>query len=412
MKEFINKNDLINKFISVLIAVILWAIVMDIKNPTISASFNDIIVSYTSQNIISQNNNLVVISQQFPLVDIRLKGARDEIAQLSDANIIITSDLASIKEAGEYEVEYTIKLPFSEIEVINKYPQKLSVTIDEIQTKDIPVKVELVGTPQFNYFYDEIEAVEYISVTGPSGELSKISYAYTEIDTIGASKDIAGQYSIKLVDIFGEDVISNTITQSMTFIDVYSSVLKNKKVELVVDLVFGDKVREKSIAGYKTNPEYIYIYGLPENVENIKSVNLGEIDIDETQYGKSKFEFELPEIENIQYKSDTIDSVTATVLFTDYIEKMFLVTNLVYDETKLKPLTSSISISMFGKESDLDFLTANDIILTIQSDRIKIDDDGNFVKGVYEVPVQISYAENINFDIDVFESYAILVEVK
>lgn len=424
MSEFIKKHDIINKFIAISVAIILWAVVMNIKNPVMTKSYNDILVDFTSLSLIEDTYGLVIISDQFPTVDVKLKGNRDDFVQTDVTNIIVSADLSHIKEAGEYTIDYNVKTPYSNMEVTSKYPEYLTVIMDVMQIREIPVEVELVGTPANYYSYNEIQSVSTITVSGPSNELAKIDKAYTTIDVTDSSSTISGTYDVILLDAYGAEINSANITQSAKTIEVTLPVLHTVSVPLYVDLVYGDIVNPKRIEGYTLETTHVSIIGEPEYVNAITSINLGEIQIDDTQYGKDEFIFGLPYIANVSYVNGTSTSVAVNIEFSDYTSGNFDIENFEYDEELFQDnmvfVNDFLEVRISGSDADLASLEKDDLTVEIFIERELIevlDEEGNIIDeyyevlepGIYEFPVIVKVVTLAELDIE--QEYTIFIEV-
>lgn len=423
MQEFIKKYDLINKFIALFIATVLWSVVVNIKNPIITKSYNDILVEFTSLSLIEDTYDLVIVSTEFPTVDVKLKGSRDDFVQTTVANIIVTADLSHISTPGEYQIDYNVKTPYSDMEVTGKYPEVLTVIFDVMEVKQIPVNVELTGTPASSYSFDEINAVSTITISGPSNELAKVSTAYANVDVSNASETVTGTYDVVLLDEYGEIITSENISQSRKTIDVELPILQTVSVPLAVDLVYGDVVNPKRIEGYDIETPYVAIIGEPEEVSKVRVINIGEIEVDDTQYGKSEFIFALPTLENVSYTSSTPTSVIVSINFTDYTTGTFNVRNFEYDkdlfEDNMLILNDEVEVTISGSNAELQTLEADDFSMEVIVEREIIetqDEDGNDV--ITYVPLEVGFYNCVailkiesQYDFDVYEEYTVIIEV-
>lgn len=404
---FIKKYDVINKFIAVFIAVILWATVTNIKNPIITYAFQDLIVDLTSTGLIFENNNLIVVSDEFPQVDIKLRGSRDEIANLSSSNVKVSADLSSINEAGQYQISYVVKLPYSTVEVIEKYPEKITVIVDELQIKQIPVQIELVGTPLEDYIYDDIIHKEDITISGPKNEIEKIDYAKIEVDVDKKNIDILGEYDVSLINSIGEVVESEKITQNYKFLDVQLSVSKVKTIPLDIDLEYGEIVSYKKIENYTLDKNQVTIVGDPDTVDRYKNLYIGKINVDDTIDGTNMFTFDLPSLEGIKYLNLENLQVKATISFTDYTTKEFTVSKFSINEEELENtliLTENIVVQISGSEKELLELKSSDIIIE-PSVNIK-----DLEVGTHEIDCVVKVYNDNDFDFN--QNYKMIVEVR
>lgn len=404
MKDFFVKHDLLNKLLAVSVAVVMWAIVTNIKNPIEQVWHNDLVAEFSSINFIEDTYNLVIISDEFPKVNIKVKGTSDDLLRVTPSNIKVSADLSGITKAGSYQIDYSIKLPFSGIEVVNKYPDKLSITVDEISVKQVPLEVEFVGTAEKGYSYNLPKIDSEIKVSGPLTELNKISRAVVYIDIDNKSDDISKSFEILLKDASDKKVSSDEITQSEKEVDIAIIALKTKEVPLEVELNFGTTVKEKSINGYKVEPETIQITGRSSVVDAINSINLGTINVDDSFESESII-FALPKNDNITYGFN--DAVKTSLIKTDYTNQKYDVTNFEIDDEIIERIeikTDVINVELFAFVADLGSIDADDIkiIPNINLDVLPV--------GIHEVETTVVI--NSEKDFDIYDSYKMKVEVK
>ncbi|NLM73868.1 MAG: hypothetical protein GX184_07595 [Clostridiaceae bacterium] len=187
------KKDSVIKIISVLIAVFIWFLVLEIENP-----YEERTLSIPLQNNIEmlRVNNLQITGNQLPTtVDVKIKGRRYNVSSVSVNDFRAFIDLSEITTAGSSVIkidipEYTGK---EDILITSINPSSVKLDFERIVGKQYPVNVEFKGKLPAGY--------ELVNLTVDPGNMileeleSSISrvdkvVAYINLDEIGDNTEI------------------------------------------------------------------------------------------------------------------------------------------------------------------------------------------------------------------------------
>lgn len=436
MKNLISKYDIITRLIALLVAIILWIWVMDVKNPIRTVAFSNVEVNFVGENTMTSNNDLILISEESPKIKIEFKGPNDVITRMSFDSINVEVNLGNITKSGEYTLEYAISVPYTDVEVSYIEPSRLAVVVDDIITKEIPIKINTIGSTATSYMFTDLEIDDILTVTGPSNEINNISSAYVEIDVTDTNQNILGIYEIMMIDKSGEVINSPNIIKDQTSITVNKQIKKLKEVPVLVDLIFGELVSEKTIESFKLSKSKIALIGTPNQIDRIEEINIGSIYIDEVTQDNTVFTFEAPENYGVEYLGNPEPTFQVEFTLTDYTYNTFEVKNIQNKGTqnaefsyqlikkyqdiannleendlsgdyKTSPSisyeTKTLSINIYGKEKELSTILANDIIVEPNYEGIILQE------GLNEVPCKITIMST--YDFEILNQYTMIVEV-
>ena len=94
------KKSLMNKFtlkiLSLLIAILIWLLVMNIENPSITQTYTDIPVTFVNESYIESMNNIALMVDGKDSVNVRIRAVSDTIKKLNKENITAVADLTQI----------------------------------------------------------------------------------------------------------------------------------------------------------------------------------------------------------------------------------------------------------------------------------------------------------------------------
>src|SRR3989338_4774748 len=201
-------ENLASKLISLLLAIGFWFYVVGEESIEITKTI-PLEVRTPSEKI-----SLVKSSTSF--LEATFKMPRHLLSVISSEDIKANHDVASVQKAGDYTFNVSEKdfsLPSPEIRVTKIFPSSVTVTLDEVIVKKLPIRVDLVGEPAYGYRVDQ-GAVELdpnaVLVEGPKAILEKMDAVETEpIQLVGRVRAFRRKVAIRKVaevKVVGEGV--------------------------------------------------------------------------------------------------------------------------------------------------------------------------------------------------------------
>ncbi len=195
IKNIINTHDLIPKLISLLLAVILWA---HIVNTQVGEVTFKVPVEY--KNI---PESLIVIEKEPPLVTITFKGKKDILRNINTKNIKVFVNLQNprVNKTAQYPVLLSKgELPDNIEMSINKKFVKL--TIEKKISKKLPVKVNISNKDPDKFIAGQPTIIPpYVTVIGPESIISAIKVITTDpVDIASAKTNINTNVSANVSD--------------------------------------------------------------------------------------------------------------------------------------------------------------------------------------------------------------------
>ena len=147
MKNILKKHDISLRLLSLLLSVVLWAVVMDMDNPERPRTFDNIPVRISGATVLQQQTGLSLIEGADSTVKITLRGPSKTLGDIKASQIAASVDVSGLTEANEYDLPVSVTVSRSGLEVEYISPSKVHVRVDKVDTKDIPVDVNVTGTP-------------------------------------------------------------------------------------------------------------------------------------------------------------------------------------------------------------------------------------------------------------------------
>jgi YbbR domain-containing protein len=370
---------------SVFVALVLWFYVQDAEAPDYKKTFTGV-----EAEMQSLSPSFSVISGGENSVDITLVGKRSDLNKIKSSDLEAYLDLSSVQKPGTYQPEYTVLLPEG-TELLECYPQKATVFVDQTVSVFVPVVVEMGEyTVSADTGIEAVSALEEISIKGPKTVLDQIDHAKIKTGKLGqvaASFDRNLDY--KLYDKSGKEIDSRHIVLPEESILVHFGVYKTKSVPLTVQCKNGWWKPENMKV--TVSPANILVKGEPDVVdrlESIPAVILDETTLDSTRYNVTLAPSQLPLPEGIRL-GETIGDIKVNLALTDNGSKTIQM-KLDSGHVAVTPpegfsysfVTSSLTFKIRGSYETIHKATDDDFYLNI-------DLSGITEAGEAEIPVQI-----------------------
>ncbi len=166
-------------------------------------------------------------------------------------------------------------------------PGKVHVRVDRVESKDVPVEVNVTGTPDDGYRAGKpTTATKKVTVSGPATDLAQVSKAVAAVDVTGRNSSLADyECKVTLYDQDGAEFTSNYITSQTEKIKVSVPIYRVNNIPLTVTLKDGGSLTQNQVQCV-INPENVEVIASDQAVlSDIKEINLGEIDLGSVHTG-------------------------------------------------------------------------------------------------------------------------------
>ena len=272
------KNKSVVRMISVVLAVVLWAYVIGEVNPTVKKTFSEIPVELTNTETLADRGLALTGDEEYFAVVV-VEGARSELNALNTADIHVTADMYGY-EKGENHVSLDVTLPDG-ISLDELKTPDITVTLEDLATKHLPVTVDFAGEPGENlepsYSYTVPAEVE---VKGAESVITKVDTVRVQLDA-GNLSETWEVYSESPTAWSKDGKLIKNVTISAQSVEVYAVLFHTKQVplELKVTGTPDKKYGDADIA----IPKEITVKGTAEALERITSINADSVDISDVK---------------------------------------------------------------------------------------------------------------------------------
>lgn len=287
-------NDIKQNYKTLILGFIIafgfWIIVSIQVFPTIEDNISGISIEAPITDFMAQNN-LQVISDINETVNIKIEGKRYDISDLSASDFFATADLSSIHAAGSYTLPLKVEPKTDrEVDVVTVEPRMITLTVDEIITKEITVTPTApdISLPE-NYYLDELVASPAkITVTGSASVVNSISKVEARSTYHGELRESSRTNSdLFMFNSSATRIPTDGLTLSPESIAVEIPVYKQKELPLKVSITNYPGNFDIDSLKYDIQPKTLIIAAPDDTIDALSTLDIGTIDISDIQLNKN-----------------------------------------------------------------------------------------------------------------------------
>lgn len=292
MKTSKKERKIINVAIAVALSLALWFYVINVENPTGTATLRDVAVELQGTDALTEQGLMVTDLEEESKV-LKLSGRKKTLMKLDRDNVYLAADVSSITAEGEYTLNcrtvYPTYVNTDNVTSSSWNKMQVTVTVKEYGTKEVAVRGEFIGTEAEGCLAGKvITDPATLELTGPAEILDTISYALVQITGAEVSDTILQQSEVVLIGVDGEPVQDlENITSSATVVQVTVPVKQYIELPLTVTFKDGGGATAEDVS-YTIRPKQITV-AEPRSEDDIpNAISLGEIDLSQV-YGETSY---------------------------------------------------------------------------------------------------------------------------
>lgn len=408
IKDFFTIN-LHWKALSILMAIGIWFIVMNINNPTEIKTF-DLNISLLNEEKLKENNLVVLNLEELKnqKAEIKIKGSRTTLDELNKKynrdNIKLALDLDQLLSynIGDEPLKTIVNLkttmpniqyPNNNFEIVSFYPITYDIYVDKIITIPKKIHPKTTGEIKSGYIASDPElSSEYIQVSGPKSIVDKIQVIYAEVDISNQTSTMEQEVELFAYDKDGNKIDGLQFNMNTVEIKVPISVegvLNISEPKLIGELPEGYVVNNVT---YST--KNVEVIGSTSNLKKLTKITLPEINITGLTQS-TEFTCDITQIlrqYNLKLKNSNNSKVKINVDIRKAKTKVLTIpTNKIsilgYNDNFFIETPEEVSINITGDDNIID---------SINQDLIKCNIDVTGLDiGEHNIKINVDTPENI-----------------
>lgn len=388
-------NNLLLKVLSVIAAILLWLVVVNINDAVSSKSFKNIKVSTINMDAITSQGQTVRVDEDTDSVDIVVYARRSVLDKLKASDFVATADMQKdlrFDSMVKIEVAYTGDYNIDRIE---QRRENVLVHIEEEVTEQFKVSVGSIGSPSDGLALGSmVPEQSLVEITGPKSVVERIKRVEANVNIVGITGTQIRTCKLELKDGDG-DPIDGTYLEYVgkdAEFEVKVTILNKKLVGISFD------VSKAAPEGYGLSsitykPETVNIAGQKSQISGIYNLNIPPEALNpEGKTGKLEQTVDISQyLENgiiIPDENDREIVVTMEILPLQTVSYIFSPDQIQYsgvqEDLELDFAESSeLEIQVSGLETELSSLTKEMV-------SVNADVSGVRKAGTYAIPVTVT----------------------
>lgn len=283
MKSKIGKslfNHIGLKILSLILAVLLWVIIMNVADYSMTKTIRNIDVEQVNGSSIEDMGKVYNV-ENGEYVDIVVKGPKSVVDQLTAADFTATADLSELSLTNSVKIRVSARdsQVNNRIE-INCVDDTMNLTIEDKIAKELPIKAVANGDVAEGYAVGAVTVTpNIIRISGPESIVNRVTEVRASLDARGVSASLKKQVEPLCINAYGESMADRPIELSVDEVTVDMTVYPTKTVPVVLNGI-GTPADGYSVLEVNYNPQEITIAGPDTELATVNAIYANDISVE------------------------------------------------------------------------------------------------------------------------------------
>ena len=269
-EDLIRKENLPARIICLLVACGLWVYVMTDQNPIMERNVE---VRLQQMNL---PNHMMAFNVPDKVV-VKVRGTRTKVSDNLENKIVATLNM---KTATEGQQTIPVKVSFANGDVVQVIPSEVSVYVDTVSEKKVPVVTRIVGaiSNDMTIGHSTITPPQ-VTLRGATHRIDKVNKVVAPIDVTDHQGDFQTESELVAVSEDGYDIPNMKIIPERVMVQA-TMVSQMLSVDIPVKLVMSGEL-PKGIIVTKSEvlPDKVRITAPPSMLKELKAINTKPVDV-------------------------------------------------------------------------------------------------------------------------------------
>ena len=390
MKEKIFKNFTL-KILSLIVAVILWTVIVNIYDPSTSYTFSNVTVTLlNTESLTDKNYSYEVVEGS--KISVSVSGPKSIITDITASDIVATADLSNVTAYSDYvDIQVSVVKDGQVVEGVEATPKTTAIklSIENRTTKTLELESTTTGSVASGYALSTITlSPTSVNITGASSVVDSVEHAIVSVDISDATSEFTGTADVVLYDENYNVITDDTIELSESSISYTASIGKTKIVPIVCETT-GTPASGYTLASVSLSESEVVLVGTSEALEGISNITIPSANLNIEGFSNDReYKFILS---NYISNDVTIISEGTLVVMVDIepessktitMNTSAIVVKNQSDDYNLTYSSQTFDITINGAKETIDEVSASNIAMSM--------DLSGYTEGTYSVPVTIT----------------------
>ena len=198
LKGFFTRN-LGLKIVAFVFSILLWAYVLVALNPVRTKSLSDVPITMEGYTDLL-SRNLILVDSDLGLANVEVNATITNHADLDSSRVNARAYLSTISAAGTYRLPLSVTVQSNLGTVARVDPRAVTVEVDNLVLKTVPVKLELVGTLPEGYEIVGESVAGTITIEGAARYIEPAVRAVATVDLTDRTENVEESVNVTFYD--------------------------------------------------------------------------------------------------------------------------------------------------------------------------------------------------------------------
>ena len=269
-EDLIRKENLLARIACLLVACGLWVYVMTDQNPIVERNVE---VRLQQMNL---PNNMMVFNVPDKVM-VKIRGTRTKVSDNLENKITASLNLKNVTEGQQ---SLPVKVSFAAGDVVQVTPNEVSVYVDTVSEKKVPVITRIVGAVSSDMTIGHsIITPAQVTLRGATHRMNKVNKVVAPIDVTDHQGDFQTESELVAVSDDGYDIPNMKIIPERVMVQA-TMVSQMLSVDIPVQLVVsGELPKDVTVTKTEILPEKVRITAPPSLLKDLKAINTKPVDV-------------------------------------------------------------------------------------------------------------------------------------
>ena len=268
------------KILSLILAVILWMIVMNLDDYSITRTIRNIHVEQLNGEAIEKLGKVYDVIDG-STVDIVVKGPRSVVDALTADSFYASADLSEVSITNSVQINVTpLDSRVAKDITITYVNNTMNLTIEDKITRSLPIKAVTDGDPAEGYALGTIAVTpNMIDISGPASIVSKVTEVRAILSLEEANESLSKAVVPKCIDAYGEALNSKSVELGVSEVTVKASIYPTKEVPIKISTE-GTPQAGVVVTKVNYNPKTVLVAGDQKLLDELDSVSISDVSVE------------------------------------------------------------------------------------------------------------------------------------
>lgn len=270
---------------SVLFAALLWLLVTNINNPSLTHRYNDVPVTIiNTEYLTGQGKTFEVLDNSDRIDTVTVTGPRTVVNSIRQNDIVAIADMSKITANNTVPIQITSAQYNENLDSIKSSSEEVVLQVEERKSISLPLKASTSGTLQEGYIIGDVTTDQnLVRVSGPESLVSTIASAEVSVAVGGFTGDIGTNAEIKLYDADGKEVVKDSrLSLNINTVGVNVEILGTKAIPLIFTASGIPSNGYRATGVVSSSPDSILLAGKGSVLRNLSAIEIPDTEVDIT----------------------------------------------------------------------------------------------------------------------------------